>query len=151
MFSLLAPEVGVYLHAVERLDQATSGMLILTNDTRFSAWLTDPDNGVERTYLVTVRGLVGQEALTRLASGFEDGGEHLRADRVELRKASGRESHLTVILTEGRNREIRRMFAALGHEVTRLKRIAFGGLELGGLAVGKSRELTDEELKGFKR
>jgi 23S rRNA pseudouridine2605 synthase len=71
----------------------------------------------------------------------------LGADEVILRKASGRESHLTVRLSEGKNREIRRLFEAIGHEVTRLKRVAFGGLELGELAPGEFRELSAPELR----
>ena len=135
------------LHAVGRLDQATSGLLILTNDTRLSSWLTDPVNGVPRIYVVTVRGEISEEKLEKLREGIEDGGERLEAAKVELRKTSRKESHLTVELTEGKNREIRRMFSSVGNEVTRLKRVAFGGLELGDLESGKSRELTREEIR----
>jgi 23S rRNA pseudouridine2605 synthase len=121
--------------------------LILTNDTTLAAWLTDPENAVPRTYVVTVRGEVTERALSALKKGIVEQGERLEAVSIELRKSSGRESHLTVTLAEGKNREIRRMFAALGHEVTRLKRVAYGGLELGDLALGKFRPLSIEELK----
>jgi 23S rRNA pseudouridine2605 synthase len=76
-----------------------------------------------------------------------DEGELLKSDEIELKKASGRESHLVVTLSEGKNREIRRLFLSVGNEVTRLKRIAFGGLELGDLPAGKTRELTREEIE----
>jgi 23S rRNA pseudouridine2605 synthase len=146
VFSLI-PEPGLHLIAVGRLDWASSGLLLLTNDTRLAARLTDPANAVPRTYLVTVRGKVTEKGLERLREGVLDAGEKLQADAITLRKASGRESHLTVRLTEGKNREIRRMFSALSHEVTRLKRVAFGALELGDLAPGKYRELLRDELE----
>lgn len=145
VFSLIR-EPGLHLVAVGRLDWATSGLLILTNDTRLSAWLTEPESGVKRVYLVSVRGEVTETAVARLRAGITDQGELLQADSVSIRKASGRESHLVVELTEGKNREIRRMFLALGHEVTRLKRVAYGGLELGELQPGEYRELSREEL-----
>jgi 23S rRNA pseudouridine2605 synthase len=145
VFSLI-PEPGLHLIAVGRLDWATSGLLLLTNDTRLADWLTDPRNAVCRTYLVTVRGKVTEENLERLRRGLLDAGEKLQPEAIILRKASGKESHLTVRLTEGKNREIRRMFSALSHEVTRLKRVAYGALELGELEPGKFRELSRVEL-----
>jgi 23S rRNA pseudouridine2605 synthase len=145
VFGLVA-ELGLHLIAVGRLDAATTGLLLLTNDTRLAAWLTDPRNGLKRTYLVTVRGLIDDARLALLRAGITDAGETLHAEAVVLRKASGRESHLTVTLTEGKNREIRRMFAAVGNEVTRLKRVAYGGIDLGDLAPGKWRELSSGEL-----
>jgi 23S rRNA pseudouridine2605 synthase len=148
VFSLLPDsEKSLHLNAVGRLDWATSGLLILTNDTRVSAWLTDPKNGVPRVYLVTVRGKVTSESLAKLARGIDESGEKLTADEVSLRKASKKESHLTVQLKEGKNREIRRMFEALGHEVTRLKRVSYGPLGLGELKPGESRQITVEFLK----
>jgi 23S rRNA pseudouridine2605 synthase len=147
VFSLIEPEPGLHLHAVGRLDLATSGLLILTNDTRLSAWLTDPVNEVPRIYLVTVRGEVTAEAIGRIQAGVTDEGEKLHADRAILRKASGRESHLTLELRQGKNREIRRLLLALGHEVTKLKRVAYGNLELGELESGGYRELSMRELQ----
>jgi 23S rRNA pseudouridine2605 synthase len=146
VLSLLEAE-GIHLIAVGRLDLATTGLLLLTNDTRLAAWLTDPAQAIVRTYVVTVRGQVDESSLDRVRAGFEDRGELLRAEEVVLRKASGRESHLTVKLTEGKNREIRRLFSSLGHEVTRLKRIKYGPLELGELAPGEYRELSRDELQ----
>ena len=146
VFSLLDEE-GLHLIAVGRLDAATSGLLLLTNDTRLAANLTDPRNQVLRTYLVSVRGEVTEAKLETLRRGIVDNDELLRPERIVLRKASGKESHLTLELTEGKNREIRRMTLALGHEVTRLKRVAFGGLELGALQPGQYRELRIAELR----
>ncbi|MBI4349832.1 MAG: rRNA pseudouridine synthase [Elusimicrobia bacterium] len=145
VFDLLPAELRS-LHPVGRLDMATTGLLILTNDTRLSSYLTDPANAVPRTYLVTVAGEMTEAELARAAAGILDEGELLKPSRISLRKASGRESHLTVELTEGKNRELRRLFEALGHEVTALKRVAFGPLQLGALEPGRFRRLTKEEL-----
>ena len=139
-------ELAEHVVPVGRLDAATSGLLLLTNDTRFADWVTDPANGVPRVYLATVAGELADESAQRAAAGVEDRGERLAARRVTVRKRSRRETHLVVELAEGRNREIRRLFAALGHEVTRLKRVAFGGLELGDLPPGRYRVVRPEEL-----
>ena len=140
---------GVNAHVVPvgRLDFATSGLLLLTNDTHLADWLTDPANEIPRLYLVTVRGRVTQDELDALQVGITDRGERLHAQSVALRKASTRESLLIVELTEGKNREIRRMVEAIGHEVTRLRRVQFGGLAIGDLAPGTWRRLTRAELR----
>jgi len=126
---------GEGLSAVGRLDRATSGLLLLTTDTQLANWITEPANAVPRLYVVTVRGEVNAETLAALGRG------------VTLRKASRRESHLTVELREGRNRQVRRMFEAAGHEVTRLKRVRFGGLELDALEPGQWRDVDRSELR----
>ena len=133
---------------VGRLDAASSGLLLLTNDTRLADWLTDPVHAIPRTYLVTVRGRLTEEDARLMEAGLTDRGETLRAVRAEILKASGRETHLRVVLDEGRNREIRRLGDGVGHEVTRLKRIAVGGLELGDLPAGDWLRLDDAMLRG---
>lgn len=145
VFSLLKEE-DAYLHPVGRLDMATTGLLLLTNDTQLSDWLTDPRNNIIRVYLVTVDGLCTDREVEILSKGIKDGDEFLKPQKVTLRKSSSKESHLTVELTEGKNREIRRMFGALRFEVASLKRVAFGGLELKGLPSGEYREVSREEL-----
>jgi len=135
------------LVAVGRLDLATTGLLLLTNDTRLADWLTDPAQAIARTYLATVRGELAESARQRLEAGIESDGERLAAISVRVRKRSRRETHLVVVLAEGRNREVRRLFEAVGHEVTRLKRVAFGGLELGTLAPGALLELSMADLR----
>lgn len=132
---------------VGRLDAATTGLLLLTNDTRFADWVTDPANAVPRVYLVTVRGELSEDTACRLQEGIEQEGEILAARQVTVRKRSRRETHLVMELTEGKNREIRRMLSAAGHEVTRLKRVSFGGLELGSLEPGRWRRVTPEEIR----
>ncbi len=139
--------VPVPVMPVGRLDLATSGLLILTNDTRFADWLTDPASGVPRVYLVTVQGRVAPATIPVLQRGIDVDGERLTAATADIRKASNRESHLVLTLTEGRNREVRRMLAAAGHPVTRLRRVEYGGLALGTLAPGAWREVTAAELR----
>ncbi len=148
IFDLLPPEL-IRLHAVGRLDQATSGLLLLTNDTALSSHLTDPKQGVPRRYLVTVRGEVTDDIAQAAIQGIEDEGEHLRCSELKIQKRSGRESHLEVTLTGGKNREIRRLFKALGHDVTRLRRIQFGPFVLGNIPPGAWRELPIEEAKAL--
>ena len=135
------------LHAVGRLDQATSGLLLLTNDSTLSNFLTDPRHAVPRRYLVTVRGLVTEGVREAALAGCLDLGERLKCAAMVIQKVSGRESHLEVTLTEGKNREIRRLFKALGHEVTRLRRIQYGPFLLGDLEPGSCRELPIDEAR----
>jgi 23S rRNA pseudouridine2605 synthase len=143
----LVEGVEGHLVAVGRLDFATSGLLLLTTDTRLADWLTDPKNQVPRVYTVTVRGEMGDDAAASLTEGVEVDGEPMSADEAVVRKRSRRETHLVVRLHEGRNREVRRLFEAVGHEVTSLRRVAFGGLELGTLQPGRWREVGREELE----
>jgi len=142
----LLPAHLQHLHPVGRLDMATTGLLLMTTDTQLSNFLTDPDNNIPRTYAVSVQGRITEEKIKRLLGGIEDKEEELKASRIMLRKVSNKESHLIVELCEGKNREIRRMFEALGSEVTALKRIAFGKLELGELAPGQFREVNVNEI-----
>ena len=132
---------------VGRLDQATTGLLLLTNDTRLSSWLTDPDQAIPRVYCVTVRGEVDAAKVARMLEGVASDVGLLKAVAVEILKASGRESHLLVTLDEGKNREIRRLFEALGNEVTDLKRISYGGLKLEDLPIGEIRVISEVELQ----
>lgn len=139
------------LMPVGRLDQHTSGLLILTNDTRLSSWIMDPHNGVHRTYIVEVRGEASPEKLIKLESGVVDRAEKLKAHEVRALKVSGKESRLSLVLQEGKNREVRRLCMAVGLEVTALKRISLGRLALGELRPGGWEELTREQvLAGFK-
>lgn len=142
----LLPSHLRHLHPVGRLDMASCGLLLMTTDTQLSNFLTDPDNGIPRVYAVSVKGLITDDEIKRLAQGIEDKGQLLKATSMALRKASNRESHLIVELTEGKNREIRRMFEALGSEVTALKRITFGKLKLGELSPGQFIGVTKKDI-----
>lgn len=145
VYSLLPPELQS-LHCVGRLDYATSGLLLLTNNTLLSSWLTDPVNGVPRIYVVTVRGLVTPEKTRRMEEGIIEGGQELRSDSIIVRKSSRRESHLVMTLREGKNREVRRLCSSVGHEVTKLKRVAYGPLDLGTMSPGEHRHISHKEL-----
>jgi 23S rRNA pseudouridine2605 synthase len=142
VFDVLGDEAAS-LVAVGRLDLATSGLLILTTDTQLANWLTDPATGIVRRYVVTVRGLLTDEAASRMTAGIGD----LAARSVVVRKRSARETHLVMELAEGKNREIRRLCQAVGYEVRALKRVAFGPLELGTLAPGTWRDVSRAELR----
>jgi 23S rRNA pseudouridine2605 synthase len=137
---------GQGLVAVGRLDLATSGLIVLTTDTGLADWIADPANEVPRVYVVTVRGKVEEAEIDRLTRGMGEGRDRLRAAAITVRKSSSRESHVTVELREGKNREVRRLFAAIGHEVTRLKRVRLGGLDLGAIKAGEWRALSAKDI-----
>ncbi len=148
VLSILPPALAArHLAIVGRLDLATTGLLILTNDTRLAAWLTDPASGIPRTYITRIEGNFDEQKLELLRQGILDEGEFLKPLELELLKNSRKESTLRVVLTEGKNREIRRLFASVECEVRDLKRISYGGLLLGDLAPGAVRELTREEIE----
>jgi 23S rRNA pseudouridine2605 synthase len=134
-------EVSETLIAVGRLDMASTGLLLLTTDTQLANYLTDPANAIVRRYVVTVRGALDDDEAARMTAGIDG----LRANAVLVRKRSARETHLLVELVEGKNREIRRMLESLGHPVTKLMRVAFGSIELGGLQPGEWREVSARE------
>ncbi|HEY3885709.1 MAG TPA: pseudouridine synthase [Vicinamibacterales bacterium] len=137
VFDVLGP-TAEGLVAVGRLDLASSGLLLLTSDTQLAGRLTNPGSGIVRRYAVTARGEVAEKDRERLERGVND----LRAHSVAIRKRSRRETHLIVELTEGKNREIRRLFQSIGVEVTRLLRVAYGPIELGTLQPGEWREIS---------
>lgn len=135
------------LVAAGRLDRATTGLLILTTDTHLANYVTDPAHAFIRRYVVTVKGALSDDEAREMEHGIDD----MTAHSVVIRKRSARETHALIELTEGKNREVRNLCAAVGHEVTRLKRVAFGPIELGELAPGKWRDLTKEEENALGR
>jgi len=145
----LLTDLAARVIPVGRLDYASSGLLLFTNDTQFANWLTDPASAVSRRYVVTVRGALSDETARRLEAGVNDRGEQLGARSLTVLKRSTRETHAIVELTEGKNREIRRMLKLAGHEVTRLKRIAFGGFELGDLPTGRWRSISITDARAL--
>jgi 23S rRNA pseudouridine2605 synthase len=140
-------DAGTRLVPVGRLDMASTGLLLFTNDTRLAHWLTDPATQLVRVYAVTVRGELDDETAHQIERGIVIDSERLQARRVTIRKRSTRETHLLVELVEGRNREVRRLLLAVGREVTRLMRVSFGRLELGTLQPGRWRAIGEDELK----
>jgi 23S rRNA pseudouridine2605 synthase len=148
VFSLL-PREWENLYPVGRLDADSEGLLFLTNDGQFCLHLTHPRYGIRKVYLVEVEGRVDPPLLEQLQQGVTDDGEHLKADKAKLLYASKRLSQLELTLTEGKNREIRRLCAALNLVITRLQRIQIGPIKLGELPQGKWRTLTETEIKSL--
>ena len=139
-----------HLSAVGRLDKASEGLLLFTNDNAWAHGITDPDTHVGKNYHVQVAGLVDEELLAQLREGVVDDGERLRMRRVAVLRSGVKNCWLDVTLDEGRNRHIRRILEAHGIEVMRLIRVSIGNLVLGDLAKGKWRELTAAEVAALR-
>lgn len=142
----LLPKDWTSVQSVGRLDFDSEGLLLFTNDGAFSLRLTHPRYGARKHYRVTVDGLVDNQARSRLLQGVVDDGQRLRAESIRVLRTGRSESTLELVLREGRNREIRRMFAALGMSVIRLLRVQLGELKLGELRPGRWRTLTPTEI-----
>ena len=140
-------EAGLpWLGPVGRLDQASEGLLLMSNDPAWAAAITDPLRGPDKTYHVQVDGVPDDALLARFEAGVESGGEHLAAKSVRRLRSGGRTAWLEIVLDEGRNRQIRRLLAAEGVTVRRLIRVAIGPVVLGDLAKGAWRRLDDHEI-----
>lgn len=138
-------EPGKWLAPVGRLDKASEGLLLLTNDSEWAARVLDPAAHVGKMYHVQIAALADQALLQDLRRGVRDETDFLQMTSVRQLRQGERNSWLEVVLHEGKNRQIRRMLQALGIEVLRLVRVAIGGLELGDLGKGESRELSAAE------
>jgi 23S rRNA pseudouridine2605 synthase len=147
----LVPHISQRVYTVGRLDEASEGLILLTNDGDLAHRLMHPRFGVEKTYLVQVAGAPTPEDLRQLLKGVWLSDGHVRAKKVRRLKAHGDSTWLRIVLSEGRNREIRRMLARLGHKVLRLRRLALGPVLLGTLAVGKSRRLSHDEVEALRQ
>lgn len=145
----LLPAGLPWLFPAGRLDADSEGLLILTNDSQLSVHLTDPNHHIPKTYEVTIRGVPADESLKRLRHGVELADGPTRPAKVEVIEQRPTETIVRMVLTEGRNRQVRRMWAALGHKVKRLVRVAIGGYELGKLAAGESRRLEHQDVKSL--
>jgi pseudouridine synthase len=148
---------GARLFPVGRLDVDSSGLLLLTNDGELANQLTHPRHGVHKIYEVTVKGALDAEAVAKLESGlFLHDRRYGRAARtghcrLRLLKRDRDRTHLLLELREGRNRQVRRMLANVGHQVKKLRRVRIGPLELRGLRPGQWRDLTGREVGMLKR
>jgi len=135
-----------WVFPVGRLDMDTSGLLILTNDTEFGEKLLQPDSKVPKTYYGKVAGVVTADEFFQLAYGLDIGrGEKSGPAIAREIRATDKHTWFELTITEGKNRQVRRMFEAIGHPVLKLVRIRIGGLELGDLPVGKFRILSSKE------
>lgn len=140
-----------HLSPVGRLDKASEGLLLFTNDTTFAQTLLDPITHVTKTYHVQVNRLMDAEMLAEMTYGVRHDGEMLKATSARLLRSGDRNCWIEVELDEGRNRQIRRMLEAMETECLRLVRVAIGGLELGELPKGAVRALSDVELRDLRR
>jgi 23S rRNA pseudouridine2605 synthase len=148
VIDLIKTEQRVY--NVGRLDQSSEGLILVTNDGDLANQLTHPRFGIEKTYLVQVQGTPTAEKLKSLVAGVYLAEGKARVSNIKFKRRSKDTSWLEIVLDEGRNREIRRLLARVGHKVLRLRRIAIGPLRLGDLPVGAHRELTPMELKSLR-
>ncbi|MEW9570734.1 pseudouridine synthase [Rhodanobacter sp. Si-c] len=151
VYGLLRDAGLPWLGPVGRLDKASEGLLLLSNDSIWAAGITEPDTHLEKTYHVQVAGLPGAAALAAMQAGVREGADLLKARRVALLRTGEKNAWLEVVLDEGRNRHIRRLLAALGIDVLRLVRVAIGPLALGELAKGQWRHLDADEVAQLRR
>ena len=149
IISELLPTEWSNLVPVGRLDFASEGLIFCTNDGDFCLKLTHPRYGVRKKYRVTIEGRVDQEFGGRLVKGIAHEGELLKAERVRVLATNNSTSLLEIELAEGKNRELRRMFEALGRNVVKLQRVQIGSIKLGELRIGRWRTLTEAEIKSL--
>ncbi|WEN13628.1 pseudouridine synthase [Rhodanobacter sp. AS-Z3] len=149
VYTALAEAGLPWLGPVGRLDKASEGLLLLSNDTTWAAGITDPATHLDKTYHVQVAGLPDAVVLAAMLAGIEDAGDWLKAQRATLLRAGEKNAWLEVVLDEGRNRHIRRLLAALGFDVLRLIRVAIGPLPLGRLGKGQWRRLDEDEVRSL--
>ncbi|MBL0042133.1 MAG: rRNA pseudouridine synthase [Xanthomonadales bacterium] len=139
-----------WIAPVGRLDRASEGLLLFSNDPAFAAAITEPEHGIEKTYHVQVEGQVDHDVLARLEAGVAVEGELWRAARATVLRRGAKNCWLEIVLDEGRNRQIRRMLDALGFPVLRLIRVAIAGLRLGDLAKAQWRVLADADIAALQ-
>jgi 23S rRNA pseudouridine2605 synthase len=145
VYSLLPKEME-WIAPVGRLDKASEGLLLLTNDSKWAARITDPATHLDKTYHVQIGTLANDEMLERLTRGIEtEKGEMLRAKEACIARTGEKNCWIEIVLDEGKNRQIRRIFDGLGIEVLRLIRVSIGAIQLGDLAKGTHRPLRHDE------
>lgn len=150
--AVLPRESLPWIAPVGRLDKASEGLLLLTNDSEWAARITAPETHLDKTYHVQIGAIADEKSVRALVMGVKaKNGEVLRAKQAHRLRAGQKNCWLEIMLEEGRNRQIRRMIEALGFEVLRLVRVAIGPLRLGDLAKGEYRALTVREKKMLDR
>jgi len=141
-----------FLFPVGRLDKETSGALLMVNDSQLGDKLTNPQSKFPKSYEVVCKGILTREILSKFADGIElDDGYKTLPAKISKLYSENNFSQCEITIVEGKNRQIRRMFDAIGHPVIELKRIAIGSLKLGSLPLGKFRELKEEEIEILKK
>lgn len=149
----LVSDITERLYPVGRLDYDSEGLLFLTNDGNFMQRITHPSKKINKTYKVVVKGNPDPLKLAELKKGIMLDGVKTSPAQVQLTKTLENTAELTITISEGRNRQVRRMCESIGHEVIRLTRTSIGGVKLGNIPKGKWRHLTDSELSllGYKK
>ena len=142
----LAADAGTWLSPVGRLDLDTSGLLLLTNDTDFAERVTNPNHKVPKTYQVKASTLLNDEQIDKLRHGVELNDGPTRPAEVKRLRDGPKHTHLEITITEGRNRQVRRMLEAVDSKVSKLVRTTIGPIHIGELPIGKWRHLTDDEV-----
>ncbi|HXD21177.1 MAG TPA: pseudouridine synthase [Vicinamibacterales bacterium] len=146
----LVADVGTFLSPVGRLDLDSSGLLLMTNDTQLAERVTNPDSHVPKTYLVKASVVLTDEQLQQLRDGIALSDGPTRPASVTRVRDSAKYTHIEITLTEGRNRQVRRMIEALGARVLKLVRVQIGPIAIGTLAIGRWRLLTRAEVAALK-
>ena len=147
----LLPHVPERVYTVGRLDEDSEGLLLLTNDGDLAHRLMHPRFGVDKTYLVQVAGLPTRADVQKLLEGVFLSEGRVRAKSAKKLKTQGRSAWLRIVLSEGKNREIRRMLARLEHKVVRLIRVGLGPVQLGRLKAGRARPVSSQELRQLRQ
>ena len=147
----LIPDLKSFVFPVGRLDLDSSGLLLMTNDSALAEQLTNPDYKVAKTYLVKSATILSNEQLDRLRKGVELSDGPTKPAIVQRLRESGKRSFLEITITEGRNRQVRRMLEAVDSKVLKLVRTAIGPLGIGDLIIGKYRLLTRAEVDSLRR
>lgn len=144
-------ETDEKIFPVGRLDYDTTGLLLLTNDGELTNKLTHPKGFVEKTYIAKVSGIVTGKEIHELEEGIELEGVKTKKARAKLKKIDKKnnKTYVELTITEGRNHQVKNMFAALGHKVLKLKRISYAFFDLKGMKIGEYRRLTSKEVKQF--
>ena len=142
---------GKRLFPVGRLDYDTEGMLLMTTDGDLSNRLMHPRNEITKTYVAKIEGEISEEELNKLREGVVLDGVKTKKSKVKLLGYDGKISRIEVVISEGRNRQVRRMFESINRDVVFLKRVAIGEIKLGGLYRGNFRELKPNEIDYLKK
>jgi pseudouridine synthase len=145
----LTGDVGTWLSPVGRLDLDTSGLLLMTNDTDFAERIANPEHKAPKTYQLKAATLLSDEQIDRLRGGIELSDGPARPAEVKRLRDRGKHTFLEMTITEGRNRQVRRMVDAVGSKVLKLVRVAIGPVRIGDLEIGKWRPLTEAEVRAL--
>lgn len=146
----LIRDAGQWLGTVGRLDQDSSGLLLLTNDNRFAEQVTNPEYKIPKTYLVKASTRLSDEQLDQLRNGVVLSDGPTQPAVVKRVRDGAKYAFVEITICEGRNRQVRRMIDAVGSKVLKLVRVRIGRIEIGGLAIGKYRELTPAEVQALR-